>query len=79
MLKEQQRLHGEGKESAYDLARTYAMLGRKQEALDNLQTAYQQHETELVSMRVDVALTSLHDEPRFRALLAQVGLPALPE
>jgi hypothetical protein len=30
-------------------------------------------------MRVDVALSSLHDEPRFRELLSQVGLPALPQ
>jgi tetratricopeptide (TPR) repeat protein len=77
-LKEQQRLHADGKVSAYDLARTYALLGRKQEALDDLQTAYQQHETDLVSMRVDVALSSLHSERRFREILAQVGLPALP-
>jgi tetratricopeptide (TPR) repeat protein len=77
MLKEQQRLRADGKESAYNLARTCAMLGRKQEALDYLQTAYQQHETELVSMRVDVALVSLHDEPRFREILAEVGLPPL--
>ena len=78
MLKEQQRLRAEGKESAYNLARTYALLGRKQEALDYLQTAYQQHETELVSMRVDGGLASLHDEARFREILAEVGLPALP-
>jgi tetratricopeptide (TPR) repeat protein len=78
MLKEQQRLRADGKESAYNLARTYAMLGRKQEALDELQTAYQQHETEMVSMRADVALVSLHDEARFREILAEVGLPPLP-
>jgi len=78
MLKVQQRLHSDGKETAYNLARTYALLARKQEALDELQAAYQAHEPELVSMRVDVALTSLHDEPRFRELLSQVGLPALP-
>jgi tetratricopeptide (TPR) repeat protein len=77
MLKEQQQLRADGKESAYNLARTYALLGRKQEALDELQTAYQQHETDLVSMRIDVALTSLHDEARFREILAQVGLPPL--
>jgi hypothetical protein len=78
MLKEQQRLHADGKESAYNLARTCALLGRKPEALDNLQTAYQQREPQLVSTRVDVALSSLHDEARFREILAQVGLPPLP-
>jgi tetratricopeptide (TPR) repeat protein len=78
MLKEQQRLRTDGKESAYNLARTCAMLGRKQEALDHLQTAYQQHETEIVSMRIDVMLSTLHDEARFREILAEVGLPRLP-
>jgi tetratricopeptide (TPR) repeat protein len=77
-LKEQQRLRADGKESAYNLARTYALLGRKQEALDELHTAFQQHETELVSLRVDVALVSLHDEPYFREILAEIGLPPLP-
>jgi tetratricopeptide (TPR) repeat protein len=77
MLKEQQRLHADGKESAYNLARTYALLGRRQEALDELQTAYREHEPELVSMRIDVAFASLHDEARFREILAEVGLPPL--
>jgi tetratricopeptide (TPR) repeat protein len=78
MLKEQQRLHTDGKQTAYSLARTCASLGRKQDALDYLQAAYQQREPDLVTMRVELQLSSLHDEPRFRALLAQVGLPALP-
>src|ERR1700723_3041486 len=78
MLKEQQRLQADGKETDYNLARTCASLGRKQEALDYLQTAYQQREPEVVSMRVDLQFASLHEEPRFRELLTQVGLPPLP-
>jgi len=78
MRKEQQRLQAEGKETDYNLARTCASLGRKQEALDYLQTAYQQRESEVVSMRVDLQFASLHDEPRFRELLTEVGLPPLP-
>jgi Tfp pilus assembly protein PilF len=78
MLQEQQRLRGDGKESAYNLARTYALLGRKQEALDELQNAYREHEPALISMRIDVALARLHDEARFREILAEVGLPPLP-
>lgn len=78
MLKEQQRLRADGKESAYNLARTCALLGRKQEALDELQTAYRDHEPALISIRIDVALASLHDEPRFREILTEVGLPPLP-
>ena len=77
MLKEQQRLRADGKESAYSLARTYALLGRKQEALDELQTAYREHEPALMSIRIDVALVSLHDEARYREILTEVGLPPL--
>jgi tetratricopeptide (TPR) repeat protein len=78
MLKVQQRLHADGKETAYHLARTNALLGRKQDALDELQASYDKREPELVSMRLDFSLSSLHDEPRFREILADVGLPALP-
>lgn len=78
MLKVQQRLHADGKETAYNLARTSASLGRKQGALDYLQTAYQEREPELVTMRVEMQFASLHDEPRFRELLTKVGLPPLP-
>jgi hypothetical protein len=78
MLKEQQRLRADGKEPAYNLAQTHALLGRKQEALDELQTAYREHEPALMSIRIDVALVSLHDEARYREILAEVGLPPLP-
>ena len=78
MLKEQQRLQADSKETNYNLARTCASLGRKQKALDYLQTAYQQREPEVVSMRVDLQFTSLYGEPRFRELLTEVGLPPLP-
>jgi tetratricopeptide (TPR) repeat protein len=77
MLKEQLRLRADGKESAYNLARTYALSGRKQEALDELQTAYREHEPAVMSIRIDVALVSLHDEPRFREILAELRLPPL--
>jgi len=79
MLKEQQKLRAAGKESAFNLAQTCALLGRKQEALDDLQTAYSQRELALVTMRINMAFFSLHDEPRFREILAQVGLPPLPQ
>jgi len=77
MLKEQLRLRADGKESAYNVARTYALLGRKQEALDDLQAAFREHEPALISMRIDVALVGLHDEARFREILTEVGLPPL--
>jgi tetratricopeptide (TPR) repeat protein len=77
MLKTQQALHITGQESAYNLGRTYALLGRKQDALDELQSAAVRREADILRLRIDPTLSSLHGEPRFREILAQVGLPPL--
>jgi len=78
MLKEQQTLHAAGKEHAFALAQTAALLGRKREALDHLEESYSKREPEIVALRIDSQLASLRDEPRFRDMIAKVGLPALP-
>ena len=75
MLKEQQALHENGREAAYDLAATYAALGEKKEALDNLQNSFQKREPEMLSIRIDPWLDNLHDEGRYREILAKIGLP----
>jgi tetratricopeptide (TPR) repeat protein len=77
MLKEQISLHEKGQESAYSLAGTYAALGQKKEALDNLENSYQKREPEIVSIRIDPWLSNLHDEARYRQLLATIGLPPI--
>jgi tetratricopeptide (TPR) repeat protein len=78
ILKEQKSLYADGQEGAYNLAQTSALLGDKKQALDDLQNAYIKRDTNLTRLRVDPTMSSLHDEPRFREILAQVGLPALP-
>jgi tetratricopeptide (TPR) repeat protein len=78
ILKERQALHAIGQERAYNLAEMCALLGKKQEALSDLQSSYLKRDPELLRLRIDLPLASLHDEPRFREMLAQVGLPALP-
>jgi len=77
MLKEQQILHDNGREAAYDLAATHAALGEKKEALDNLQSSYEKREPEMLSIRIDPWLDNLHDEGRYREILAKIGLPPL--
>jgi tetratricopeptide (TPR) repeat protein len=77
MLTEQQSLHENGQESAYNLAAAYAALGQKKEALDNLEISYQTRESEIVSIRIDPWLDNLHDEARFRQILAKIGLPPI--
>jgi tetratricopeptide (TPR) repeat protein len=78
ILKEQEKLHEIGQEQAYNLAVTCALLGKKQEALDHLQTSYLKREPEFLKLRIDPLLASLHDEPRFREMLTGIGMPPLP-
>ena len=75
---EQEILYTDGQERAYNLAQTSALLGDKEQALKDLQNSYLKRDTYLTQLRIDPTLSSLHDEPRFREILAQVGLPALP-
>jgi tetratricopeptide (TPR) repeat protein len=78
ILKEQQDLYAKGQERAYKLAQTSALLGDKEQALKDLQNSYLKRDTHLTQLRIDPTMSSLHDEPRFREILAQVGLPPLP-
>ena len=75
MLREQISLHEKGQEPAYSLAGTYAVLDQKKEALDNLENSYQKREPEIVSIRIDPWLDNLHDQARYRDILAKIGLP----
>jgi len=77
MLREQISLHEKGQEPAYSLAGTYAVLDQKKEALDNLENSYQKREPEIVSIRIDPWLDNLHNEARYRQLLARIGLPPI--
>jgi serine/threonine-protein kinase len=76
-LKEQQTLREKGREAAYNLAATYAALGQKKEALDHLENSYEKREPELLSIRIDPWLYNLHDEARYREILAKIGLPSV--
>jgi len=62
--------------SAYSIAGVYAALGDKDNAFDALNKAYDQHDMQLVSLKVDPTLDGLRDDPRFGELIRQVGLPA---
>jgi DNA-binding winged helix-turn-helix (wHTH) protein/Tfp pilus assembly protein PilF len=73
LLKTQEKLYQEDRMSPYALADSYALLGKKQKALYYLQAAYDRHDGAFLSLAVDHALISLHNEPLYHALLARVG------
>ena len=59
----------------YDLATFYAELGDKENAFARLSQAFEDHEYFIGFMAVDPFLNSLRDDPRFREIMAKVGLP----
>jgi tetratricopeptide (TPR) repeat protein len=68
ILETQKDLLKEGRCSHYDVARTCAFMGKRQEALDQLQKAVTNREMEIVAMGNDPSLASLRGEPRFQDL-----------
>ena len=56
---------------------TCSLRGNKQEALRYLKTAYDEHADGLFQIETDPAFDNLHNEPAFRQLVADVGLPPL--
>ena len=75
ILRDQKGFYAEGRVSAYRLARTYSLLGHQPEAIAYLRVAHDRRESALSGLLVDFPL--LHDDPSYRELIAQVGLPSL--
>ncbi len=61
--------------SPLHLAYDYAMLGRKEETLRALEDGFRERDPMLVFLQKWRAFDFLHSEPRYRALVAKMGLP----
>jgi hypothetical protein len=61
--------------SAYQIATLYADLDDKDRAFKWLNTAYQERDFNLLSLKTDFQLDTLHSDPRFAELVRKVGLP----
>jgi len=61
--------------SAYSVAGVYGALGNKDKAFEMLNQAYDEHDMQLVSLKVDPALDDLRHDARFTDLIRRVGLP----
>jgi serine/threonine-protein kinase len=60
---------------AYQIAEVYACRGEIDQAFQWLQISLQNHDTGLLSLMIDPLLRNLHSDPRYKALLANIGLP----
>ena len=57
------------------LARIHLALGEKEQALERLRLSVTRHDTECLYFKVDPRLAPLRTEPRFIALLKEIGFP----
>lgn len=74
LLEVQNKLVKEGRYPAFQLAETAALLGRKRDALDDLEASYKKREPHIVILAIAPTLASLHGEPGYQQLIAQLGL-----
>ena len=65
--------HSPVQSPAYYTAMVYAATNRPVLALQWLQTAYNNHEVELYWLNVEPLFNSLHNDPAFKKLIAQIG------
>jgi tetratricopeptide (TPR) repeat protein len=75
VLAGQRRLHAAGREPAYVLAETHALLGEREAALRYLRQSIAAREPLALTLRIDPLLRRLHRDPEFRRLAERVGRP----
>jgi len=61
--------------SPHSVAEIYAALGQTDQAFEWLNKAYDQHDMQMVSLKVNPTLDGLRDDRRFVDLVRRVGLP----
>jgi serine/threonine-protein kinase len=61
---------------AYQIAEVYAWRGETDKAFEWLQISFDNHDTGTLSLPIDPLMRGLHDDPRYKNLLAKLGLPA---
>jgi hypothetical protein len=61
--------------SPYSIAQLYADLGDKDHAFEWLNTAYQEHDVYLLTVRTGFQFDSLRSDPRYAELVRKIGFP----
>jgi len=73
----QKEYYQAGKLRATTLAKTCALLGKKQEALKLLEQAYDSHDTDVLSCLSHPDLLTLKDEPKYQMLVKRINFPGI--
>ena len=61
---------------AYQIAQVYAVRGEKDKTFEWLQISFDNHDTGTLGLLVDPLLRGLRDDPRYKTLVAKLGMPA---
>jgi tetratricopeptide (TPR) repeat protein len=75
----QKEYYQAGKLSGTVLAKTCILMGKKQEALQLLEDAYDRHESSVLSCLSQPDLLTLRDEPKYKALVKRIDFPQGPQ
>jgi hypothetical protein len=62
--------------AASEVAMYYAALGQREETLAWLERAYQVHTFGMLTVQIQPDFDSLHDDPRFQAIVRGICLPS---
>ena len=72
----------EGRAATYvrlaEIALVYSVLGERQKAFAWLEKAYEQHDTQMINLKVDPQYDPLRSDPRFQDLLRRMNFPPDP-
>ncbi|MFL6526832.1 MAG: tetratricopeptide repeat protein [Chthoniobacterales bacterium] len=60
---------------AYQIAEVSAVRGEADKAFEWLEIAFNQHDSGILGLLIDPLLNSLRDDPRYKALVAKLGMP----
>jgi serine/threonine protein kinase/tetratricopeptide (TPR) repeat protein len=64
-----------GHVSSYSIGEAYMRMGEKEKAIQRLQQAYDEHDTELVSLGVEPVFSPVRSDARFQEILRRMKLP----
>jgi DNA-binding winged helix-turn-helix (wHTH) protein len=72
----QKNLYQQGKLSPFFVAETDSLLGEKQEALQYLKMAYDQHDEHIAGIRSDKSFVNVQNDPGYREIVAHFDYPS---
>jgi tetratricopeptide (TPR) repeat protein len=75
----QREYYEAGKLSGTMVAETCILMGKKQEALQLLEEAYNRHESHVLACLSEPDLLTLRDEPKYKALVKKINFPREPQ